>query len=100
MFSMFTQMYQTATENITESEADGNAVIPGIGDGKSGVEVQESVTATLSHILADWRAASYCSAVLGAFDSGFCAQQYRTMCAMAPSGMCPYSYDLRTSKKK
>lgn len=98
MFSMFTSMYQSTTENITQSERDADPVIPGIGDSKGGIEVQESVSATLSHILADWRAATYCSAIVAAFDSGFAAQTYRTMCSMKQNGQCPPSYDLRNSK--
>ena len=98
LFSMFTSMYRSMTENTTQSEMDADAVIPGIGDSKAGVDVQESVTATLSHIIADWRAATYCSAIIAAFDSGFAAQTYRTMCSMSAGGQCPPSYDLRKSK--
>ena len=107
MFGMFTKMYETdAIFNQTAEQRDGHSKIPGLPDSAQSraAPLHESVTATLSHILADWRAAAQCSAVVGAFDSGFTAQMYRTMCAMGRHrgvrGKCPPSFDLRNTERK
>jgi len=120
MFGQFTDQYKTAAQNFSAEESSGQAVIVGLGGkhalgpastpgslgGNSGSKlakdeaVSESPSATLSHILADWRAASYCSAMVGAFDSGFAAEMMRSMCTIAKNkGRCPPSIDLRSTKK-
>lgn len=97
-FTMFTNMYDTASHNFSQAEKDGLPKIP--GENRDGDAARESVMATLAHILADWRAATYCSAIIGAFDSGFAAQMYRGMCAAGSgrgSGACPPSFDMRNT---
>jgi hypothetical protein len=112
MFGQFTEQYTTAALNYSAEERSGQAVIVGVGRVGGGNRdkqqqqqkeeaVSESPSATLSHILADWRAASYCSAMVGAFDSGFAAEMMRTMCWLGRGrGTCPPSIDLRSTKQQ
>ena len=114
MFGQFTEQYTTAAQNFSLQDRSGQAVIVGVGRVGGGNRekqqqqqqqqdeaVSESPSATLSHILADWRAASYCSAMIGAFDSGLAAEMMRTMCGLGRGrGRCPPSIDLRCTKQQ
>ena len=97
-FKQFTHKYDS--KDNTNEEEDMTIVIPGAGRGANNnvttnPSLRESVAETLAHILADWRAATVCSAIVGAFDSGYSQRMYTSMCGL---GQCPPSVDLRKPK--
>ena len=62
------------------------------GQRQTGAGTYHSVQRDLSHIIADMRFASQCSAMVGTFDSRFAVFMRSTMCGVR--SICPPSVDL------
>ena len=77
MFVQFVRAYDSKdNSNSNWPKVDFTVVLPGVPRGPgnnvtTNPALQESVDTTLSHVLAEWKLAAKCDALVAAFDSGF-----------------------------